>query len=140
MYPDANTLMNALAKKDYRMVYVSGRPQFENKYTRTWLNNHSFPAGTVHLTEQAGQVLPTASGVQQFKTALLSDLTTRVGAKIGHAYGNATTDVGAYEATGIARFDIFIIGPNAGFDGTEPLPSYTRRLPAIAALSVVMQP
>lgn len=44
-----------------------------------------------------------------------------VGLNIIRAYGNATTDIAAYAAGGIAKANTYIIGPNAGASGTQPI-------------------
>jgi phosphatidate phosphatase PAH1 len=140
MYPDANTVINAWAQKDYRIVYLTGRPQVVNRYTRTWLTNHGFPAGTLHLTEDVAQLPPTEAGVQKFKTDFLAGIQTLVGTLFKPAYGNAPTDAGAYLAVGIDKADVYIIGPNAGVSATQPVPSYTSHLPKIATYPDAVQP
>lgn len=140
MYADADTVMNAWAQKDYRLVYLTGRPQVVNRYTRTWLANHGFPAGTLHLTEDLGQLPPTEAGVQKFKTDFLAAIQAQVGAKFRPAYGNAPTDAGAYLAVGIDKADVYLIGPNAGVSATQPVSSYTSHLPKIAGYPDAIQP
>jgi hypothetical protein len=63
MYPDANTALRALSQKGYRVVYLSGRAQYVNRYTRDWLAKHDFPPGPLLLTEEKGEVAPTIAGV-----------------------------------------------------------------------------
>ena len=140
MYPDANTVMNQWAKKDFRLIYLTGRPQIVNRYTRTWLANHGFPAGTLHLTEDVGQLIPNDTGVQKFKTDFLAGVQKDVAPVIKPAYGNAPTDIGAYAAVGIAKAVTWIIGPNAGNDGTQALTSYTSHLPGVLSAPVANQP
>ncbi len=140
MYPDANTLMNAWAAKDYRLVYLTGRPQSENRYTRNWLAKHGFPVGPMHLTDDLASLIPTAQGVQKFKSDYLASIQSGVSTVFKPGYGNATTDVGAYEAAGLAKTDIYIIGTNAGYDGTQPVTDYTAHLPVVQTYANAVQP
>ena len=133
MYPDANTVLQAWAQKGYRIVYLSGRLQYVNRYTHTWLDRHNFPAGPVILTARKRQIAPIRTGVQKFKAEFLNDLTNRVKVQIVAAYGNAPTDIGAYNDAGIPKDKTFIIGPHAGEHNTGKIGSYTDHLPSINA-------
>ena len=140
MYPDANTMIQAWFQKDYRIIYLTGRPQLVNRYTRTWLASHDFPLGTLHLTEGLTQLPPTVDGEQKFKSDFLTGVQQATGVLLRAGYGNATTDVGAYEAVGLAKTDIWIIGTNAGYDGTQPVADYTSHLPKVATYPAAVQP
>lgn len=140
MYPDANTAMQQFGKKDYRLVYVTGRPQMVNRYSRIWLADHDFPLGPLFLTEDVAQTLPTATGVQKFKADLLNDLKSAVKVNWIASFGNATTDIGAYYAAGLPKDKVFIIGPNAGADGSTPIISYTAMLPQLFSWPAAVQP
>ncbi|MBI5609252.1 MAG: hypothetical protein HY902_10280 [Deltaproteobacteria bacterium] len=140
MYPDANTAMQQFGKKDYRLVYVTGRPQMVNRYSRIWLADHDFPLGPLFLTEDVAQTLPTATGVQKFKADLLNDLKSAVKINWIASFGNATTDIGAYYAAGLPKDKVFIIGPNAGADGSTPIISYTAMLPQLFSWPTAVQP
>ncbi len=140
MYPDANTAMQQFGKKDYRIVYITGRPQIVNRYSRTWLAEHDFPLGPLFLTEDVAQTMPTVQGVQKFKGDLLNELETTVKVKWNAGFGNATTDIGAYYAAGLPKDKVFIIGPNGGADGSTPIISYTAMLPQLYSWPAATQP
>jgi len=140
MYPDANTAMQQFSKKDYRLVYVTGRPQMVNRYSRIWLADHAFPLGPLFLTEDVAQTLPTATGVQKFKADLLNDLKSAVKVNWIAGFGNATTDIGAYYAAGLPKDKVFIIGSNAGAEGSTPIISYTAMLPQLFSWQAAVQP
>jgi hypothetical protein len=141
MYPDANTAMSLWVANNYRLIYLTGRPQLVNRYSRNWLAEHGFPWGVLHLTDSNDQIFPVDSSVGAFKTNYLQDLQDEFGVELVAAYGNASTDIGAYEDVGIAKERTFIIGPNAGDDGTQPLSgSYTDHLTTITAFPYAIQP
>jgi phosphatidate phosphatase PAH1 len=133
MYPDANTVLQAWAQKGYQIVYLSGRLQYVNRYTHTWLDKHNFPAGPILLTARKRQIVPTRTGVQKFKAEVLRDLTSRIKVQIVAAYGNATTDIGAYNDAGIPQDKTFIIGLHAGAQNTGKIENYTEHLQAVHA-------
>ena len=140
MYADANTVMQRYHDKGYDLVYVTGRPDMLKDATRNWLDQQGFPRGVIHLTDTNAQALPTASGVQAYKTDFLQLLIGTHGVAIDYAYGNATTDIGAYAAVGIAKDRTFIIGANGGTDGTQALTDYTSHLPYVDAVPQAVQP
>ncbi len=134
MYPNADKIVRIYASKGYQIVYLTGRPDWLTKMTRSWLIKKLFPRGTLHLTDTNSQVLPTKSGVQKYKATFLKFLKKTAHISIFAAYGNATTDIGAYLAAGIPKKKIFIIGKHAGEQGTQKLTSYTKHLPYVLQL------
>jgi len=56
-----------------------------------------------------------------YKTAWLQRMVTTFGWNIVAAYGNADTDITAYDAAGIPKSQTFIVGPLAGSMGTMPI-------------------
>lgn len=140
MFVDADTAMQTWAEKGYRIVYLTGRPQIISRYSRTWLAGHGLPPGPLKLTDQATEVIPTDSGVRVFKADFANELKARVGVEFVAAYGNATTDIGAYADAGIPKESTFIIGAHAGEEGTAPLTSYTDHLPFLSKVPQAVQP
>lgn len=140
MHPDADAVMRAWAAKGYRLLYLTGRPQVVNRYTRAWVEERGFPPGPVQLTDSADQIWPTDSSVRAFKADRLSSLATGKGISWRAAYGNATTDIGAYADAVIPKADTFIIGANAGADGTQAVGSYTAHLPDLTRYPAAVQP
>jgi len=139
MYPDANTAMASWAKKGYRLLYLTGRPQIINRYTREWLDSQGFPTGPVQLTDSGDQIWPTDEAVRAFKAGRLTQLAGK-GVIWRAAYGNALTDIGAYADAHIDKADTYIVGPNAGVDGTQAVSSYAAHLPVVAGYPPAAQP
>lgn len=138
-YPDAEKVLWTVRRLGYRIEYVSGRPQILTRHTKAWLAAHRFPPGAVKVTDATLEVLPTESGVGTFKTDFLGALKGQ-GLTLFAGYGNATTDISAYQANAIPNARLFIIGPHAGESGTTAIPSYTAHLPAAARLPFADRP
>ncbi|MBI5548481.1 MAG: hypothetical protein HY901_31755 [Deltaproteobacteria bacterium] len=139
MYPDANAVMLQWAAKGYRLLYLTGRPQVVSRYTREWVEARGFPPGPVQLNDDLGTFWPLESNVQEFKAGRLTEIAGK-GVFWRVAYGNATTDIGAYAETGIPKADTFIIGEHAGEEGTVAVSSYAEHLPVAAAYPDAVQP
>jgi hypothetical protein len=140
MYPDGDKAIKAWVAKGYRILYLTGRPQLFNRYTRNWLDTHGLPPGVVRLTDDVGDVVPSEVGVQTFKTQVLKDLMASHGAKIRAGHGNAVTDIGAYKAAGIPTADLYIIGPHGGEQGSTKVDSYTKLISGLAKYPGAAQP
>jgi len=140
MYPNANTVMNSMVAKDYRIVYLTGRPQVVNRYTRLWLTKHTFPLGVLMLTESITALPPTVDGVQKFKTETLSAITANTGAQFPVGFGNAVTDIGAYQAVKVPNADLYVVGPEAGKSGSTAITTYTDLLPKLVKYPNQIQP
>jgi phosphatidate phosphatase PAH1 len=139
-YPGAAALTQALASRGWVIVYLTGRPYWLTARTQTWLADGGFALGALHTTDSNAEALPTEGGVGAFKAAFLAGLEAR-GFVLDAAYGNALTDVYAYAAAGIPATSTWIIGPNAGAEGTNLLDgSWEARAADVAALEAVEQP
>lgn len=117
-YPSAVELTHALVQRKYLLVYLTGRPYWLTGMTRDWLSERGFALGVLHTCDSNAEALPTEAGVQAFKLAYLRSL-EQAGFVIDEAYGNATTDVGAYLGAGLAAQSIWIIGKHGGSHGTQ---------------------
>lgn len=128
MRPDADTLLRAYADLGYRVFYVTARGEdmtlsdgrSSREATADWLVAHGFP-----FTENA---LFLASGVGvagdaavAYKTGVLTDLQAG-GRDLAYAYGNATSDIDAFQAADIPDDVIFLVGELAGEMGVQPIP------------------
>lgn len=131
MYSGANSVAQAYAKKGYQIIYLTARPGLLARLTRKWLTDRGFPRGVLHYTE--GLTL-SSSNVRSYKRTYLRYLKNTVGLDIRYAYGNATTDIQAYNDAGIPKSRTYIIGKHAGESGTQPLNSYTAHLPFVNSL------
>jgi hypothetical protein len=132
MYVDADRMLKTWSDKGYLIIYMSGRPDLLRAMSERWIEAR-FPAGPIHLTDTNGQVLPTNDGVGTYKKEFIAYLRSQ-GVDIVAAYGNATTDIWAYEQANIPKGVTFIIGDHAGEEGTQALSGgYTDHLPTAAA-------
>jgi LNS2 (Lipin/Ned1/Smp2) len=112
----ANTMLQAWDAKKYPIIYLTARPQVLREESRGWLRDQSFPTGP----------LITAVDVEEpsaYKTLWLKRMVTTFGWVPVAAYGNADTDVTAYENVGIAKDITFIVGPLGGDGGTVAIPN-----------------
>lgn len=116
-YPAATDVTWAERGRDEVIVYLTGRPEILAAPTRAWLDGRGFPAGAVKLARGAGEVLPTNGGVGTYKANHLASLRA-AGVILDEAFGNATTDIYAYERAGVPKARTWIIGANGGQGGT----------------------
>ncbi len=113
-----NAVLAALkASKDSLPVFLTGRPPFLGRPTREWLAVHGFPAGMVFLMPESRDAWPSEGRVGEAKLARLKELQAK-GLRIVRAYGNAATDISAYEGAGVAKEQTFILGRRGGERGT----------------------
>lgn len=96
-------------------IYLTGRPYWLNKSSRDWLTLQGLPAGALHTTDSTSEAV---TRVAEYKAEFLSSLTAQ-GFVLETAYGNASTDITAYAAAGIAKSVTYIIGKNGGKEGTH---------------------
>ncbi|HEY4241832.1 MAG TPA: hypothetical protein VGM88_18555 [Kofleriaceae bacterium] len=107
----AAAMAQAWAAKHYTVVYLTARTHVFRPETRQWLDTQGFPPGPV-ITENGGET------ADAYKTIWLQRITTDLGWVVEAAYGNADTDITAYNNVGIPKDHTFIIGPLAGSEGT----------------------
>jgi hypothetical protein len=113
----ASALMNLWADKGYQIVYLTARPHDFRAETRAWLEERDFPLGPV-ITANTLVFDETA---RQYKRSWVNRVRTDFGWDVVAAYGNATSDIDAYEDGGIPKDVTFIVGPNAGANGTQSI-------------------
>lgn len=128
MRPDANTLMQGWYNRGYRVVYITARGEdlslvdgtSSRDATDAWLDAHSFPFsdGDVYLADGLGAF---GDDAVDYKAGVLADLAAD-GLSVRYAYGNADTDIEAFQAAGIADDHIFLVGALAGTMGVEGIP------------------
>jgi hypothetical protein len=125
-YDGALDIVAAYRAQGYEIIYLTGRPYWLSHVTRGWLEDLGFPLGTMHLTRDLGQTLPSEDGVGNYKRDYLRSIL--VDHHILRAYGNAETDIYGYREAGIALDDVYIIGDNAGASGTQAVDNYPDHL------------
>ena len=113
----AATMMNAWADKGYYTLYLTARPHAFRAETRAWLDDHGFPPGPV-ITANS---LVFGDTARSYKATWVSRVIDDLGWEIVAAYGNADSDIAAYEDAGIPKDITFIIGELAGMNGTVPI-------------------
>lgn len=128
------------AMQGYPLVFLTGRPYELTDISRDWLADEGIAPGTLMLAQSIPDALPTDSGVGDYKAAYLRELTD-MGFVLEAAYGNAATDIYAYELAAIAKDRTFILGQNGGESGTVDLgDDYLDHIPDAAAEPAADQP
>lgn len=118
-YSYAPQVVNAYRQKGYQVIFLTGRPYWVTKDGLEWLKIQDMGQWHYHSNPYGDGPIP--PNTQQFKTDYVRYLRDTVGLNIVRAYGNATTDIAAYADGGIPKAQTFIIGPNAGASGTQPI-------------------
>ena len=111
----ASAMMNTWHDKGYEIVYLTARPHNFRAETRAWLDAHGFPTGGVI----SANTLVFDQSARDYKSAWVKRLLGDYGWNVVAAYGNAESDIQAYEDAGIPKDITFIVGPFAGASGTQ---------------------
>lgn len=128
--PDGDLLMQGLADAGYAVFYLTargddpvltdGRGAFEA--TEDWLVDHGFPytpgSGRLFLSDGIGV---TGDAAAEYKALVLATLQGE-GWTFAWAFGNADSDIDAYEAAGIPSDHQLLVGELAGTRAAEPVP------------------
>ena len=121
------------------IVYMTGRPYFLRRSSRSWLEANGFPPGVLFTVEEHRDALPTAARVGEFKRRRVAAM-IEAGLVFDAAYGNAATDVCAYAEGGIDPALTWITELDRGACGDRPapnpLPSYVEHLEALTAAQI----
>lgn len=112
--------VNQLVKSEYEVAYLTGRPDFLLPTTQEWLRAKKFPAANLTLAPRAEDVIPRIQGVGNYKFKELTSLRD-AGFRLIAAYGNAKTDIFAYEKAGIPKEQTYILGRYGGESNTIDL-------------------
>ncbi|ABC33355.1 uncharacterized protein involved in plasmid maintenance [Hahella chejuensis KCTC 2396] len=104
-------------EKGYQVVYLTGRQYWMAKTTRNWFNTKGLFQW--HLRTDSNAENPASPQTQAYKTAYIRHLLNDVQLDIVRAYGNAATDIAAYADAGLSKSETYIIGPEAGKEGTQ---------------------
>ena len=142
MYEAANEVAWAWAQRGYQVIYISGRPLYQDRLSGKWLEDQGFPRGPLKLTHRIRDGLPAESRVGAFKRRTVEAIRVEQGLVFGAAYGNATTDICAYAEAGIPASNTYIIGSKSGeacdeatrpTQAVESYPDHLEKLPEIWA-------
>jgi hypothetical protein len=112
------TIVYLTARSDAQMAVDSMQPASE--LTLNWLIAHGYPTDE-HTRLILAPNFTTGDATIAYKAAALAELQAE-GFVFDYAYGNAVTDIAAYDMAGIGKDVTFIIGPEAGVDGTVAVP------------------
>lgn len=108
-------LTKAWAMKGYPVIYLTARPHVFRIESRAWLRDLGFADGALITSGDTGV------DAAAYKTLWLQRLLQTYGWVAVAAYGNADTDITAYENAQIPKDKTFIVGPLAGSRGTQPI-------------------
>lgn len=114
----APALLQAWAAKGYKVVYLTARPHSFRLLTRDWLELKGMPYGPVITAES----LVFGASAREYKAAAISEMVNTFGWELVAAYGNADSDIEAYELAEHPKDRTFIIGELAGQSGTTAIP------------------
>jgi hypothetical protein len=139
-YPGGPDLLSAHEGLGHIVVYLTGRPYPLTQVTRDWLDDQRFPLGALHVVDDVIDAIPSDAEVGAFKRDFLVSLKDK-GFILDLGYGNATTDIFAYLEAGIPATSVWIIGPNAGQQGTNSATdTWAPRAADVTASSPITQP
>jgi hypothetical protein len=122
----ASEMISAYHAMGYTVVYMTARAHSQTssddamisaeELTSDWLMSHGFPFDENTRLEMADSFV-FGDSAAEYKTERLGELQA-AGHAFEYAYGNALSDITAYEAAGIPKGVTFIIGEEAGAEGT----------------------
>ncbi len=101
---DAVNAVQAYSDKGYEIIYLSTRVSWLAWDVPRSLERNKFPKGTVYLAKTSNDRKQPAT----FKTNALNSLLAE-GWKIDYAYGDSSTDLTAYAASGIPKEHVFAV-------------------------------
>ena len=116
--PAADQLVQEYIDRGYHPVFITARSYWYAKGSRRWLRETlNLPDFTLRTTLSNGQGLFETA---QYKTEVLQEFQA-AGMEFVRAYGNADTDAEAFNNAGIPLADTYMIGENAGINGTQAI-------------------
>lgn len=101
---DAAKAVRIFADKGYKIIYLSTRISWLSAGIPSWLKEHGFPDGSVHVA----QTDEDRSHPYDFKTRMLKEFIDH-GWNVKFAYGDSSTDFAAYAAVGIPKERVFAL-------------------------------
>lgn len=113
-------LVQSYADKGYRIIYLTVRPYILVPVTQTWFERLGLPRGHLYSPISFEESLQTNQHAA-FKADYLRYLQDDVGLQFVAVYGNASSDIEAYEEAGIAKDITYIVGDKGGQNSTIDL-------------------
>ena len=139
-------LVRAYADRGYYIVYLTARArtwvlggtgETSPDATHRWLVEHDFPIDDGRSRLIMSDTVVPGDAARAYKSAALMEMQAE-GLAFQAAYGNAVTDIGAFEDVMIPKSVTFIIGEHAGEAGTVAItgeswrPHLDAHLPGVA--------
>lgn len=118
-YAYATDMVQAYADRGYQIIYLTGAPYWITRDRRAWFGNIGLQDYHYHSNPYGDGPFP--PDTEDYKTDYINYLRQDVGLDIIRAYGNASTDIGAYGRAGLPTYETWIIGENAGNGGTQAI-------------------
>jgi hypothetical protein len=87
----------------YLVIYITGRPDMQQRRVISWLAQHNFPHGLVSFADGVSKEFLT------HKAEYLNHLVRDVGVVLHAGYGSSK-DIGVYQSVGLKANEIFIVG------------------------------
>lgn len=116
-HPGATRLHQVWAAKGYEIVYLTARPFAGRLLTREWLRGDEFPFGYVETAES----FVFGDSAVTYKRGFIRRMADK-GFVFDYAYGNAESDLIAYEEGNIPKDRTFSIEDASGKRNTQPIP------------------
>ncbi|MBT3224328.1 MAG: haloacid dehalogenase, partial [Proteobacteria bacterium] len=116
-YAGSTELLNTWADKGYRVFYLTARPHLLRSETRLWLTSHGYPDGVVITAP----TLVFSDSAVVYKRTWVERIINDFGWDIAAVYGNANSDIDAYEEAGVSKDITFVIGEYAGTSNTQAI-------------------
>ncbi len=110
----SSEMLNAWAQKGYQVAYLSARPHNLRGISRVWLHSMGAPFGPMRTAD----TFVHGESARTYKAQFLERVQSELGWEIVAVYGNADSDIQAYEDAGIPKGVTFIVGELAGQNGT----------------------
>ena len=112
----AEKITQFFREKGYQVVYLTARHHMLTNLSREWLRDLDFAPGTLVLAQSVSQMLNPAD----YKAMVMKNLKDQ-DFILKAAYGNATTDIVAYQEVGIPKKQTYIMGMHGGGGNTVAL-------------------
>lgn len=136
IFEGAADVVRHYASAGVQPLSITGRTYHFQGPTIEWLDGQGLAHGPLHTTDSVRDAFP-GSNVEEYKQAFLEHI-RGLGMRIVAAYGNASSDVCAYERAGVPPQQTWIVGDNGGTgcdgaDATHALTSYVDHLAELRA-------
>jgi len=136
--PSAPDVFWWYAKKGYRILYLTARPEFLLNGTRAWFQEQGFPKGLFHLVPNNTGAI--GDGATEYKAGYLKERVANQALIFDWAYGNKNTDLAAYLQAEIAPSHIYLFLYDGELMGAHRLADYADEIPRVKCLPPASQP